>query len=246
MESLKNSKERELSIIDLWFLFRNHLVFIISTTLIIFSIFFIYTFFFMTTKYISNADVMIQVEQTTSQTADPNYDLVNAFRLIDTVAELMEKEVVLDNALVRLEQLGYEDISISLLRKGLIVNSSSTSYFINISFVDEDTQFAERAVNAVIDAVIEETDKENAFPVLTDKIRRTSFASDSEYYSPNRIINLSIGLLLGITISYGFIILREFTLTYFRSKEEVETTLNLQVLGVIPVMTVKEKTNEKK
>ena len=45
MESLKNSKERELSIIDLWFLFRNHLVFIISTTLIIFfNIFYIHIF----------------------------------------------------------------------------------------------------------------------------------------------------------------------------------------------------------
>jgi capsular polysaccharide biosynthesis protein len=245
MEKEITKQNQELTLIDIWYLFRNNFLLVLSGTLAIFIFFVIYAWFILTPNYISNADVMIQVEQSTSSSADPNFDLVNAFRLIDTVAELMEKEVVLKNAIDRLESLGYENIDINYLREGLTVNSSSTSYFINISFIDENISLSSDVVDAVIDAVIEETDIEDAFPVLTDKIRRTSFASDAEYYSPNKIMYALIGIILGIIISLGFVIIKEVISTHFRTKEELENLLQTQVLGVIPIMPYKEKKNAK-
>ena len=238
--------QQEISLLDLWHIFIRHIWFIILIT----SIFFIaaasYAWFIVTPDYISNADVMVQLEQDSGTTTDPNFDLVNAFRLIDTVAELMEKDIILENALSRLEALGYTGLTISDLRSGLTVTSSSTSYFINISYVDADTELARVAVDAVIEAVIEETDTPDAFPVLTDKIRRTSMASEARYNSPNKILFAAIGLVLGGIVSVGIVFTKEMLSTHFRSKDEVEAVLNLQVLGVIPKMEYKETVNGKK
>lgn len=240
-----NEKNNEFSILDLWHIFIRNIWLIIITSSIFFIVSVIYVFYIVTPDYKSSADVMVQVEQDSGTNSDPNFDLVNAFRLIDTVAELMEKEVVLENAINRLESIGYQDLTANYIRDGLIINTSSSSYFINISFVDENRALAKDAVDSIIEAVIEETDIADAFPVLTDKIRRTSFASDAEYNSPNKILISSLGLLVGLLISLGFVTTRDFFSMKFRSTEEIEETLKLQVLGVIPLKSYKEKSNVK-
>lgn len=244
-ENQKNFQQ-ELSFLDFWHIFTRNIIFISLTTIFFLVLSFLYGWIILTPNYVSNADVMVQVEQDSSSSSESNFDLVNAFRLIDTVAELMEKEIVLENALRRLEILGYENLTVKYIRDGLSIKTSSTSYFVNISFVDENTLLSEDSVNAVIDAVIEETDKINAFPVLTDKIRRTSYASDAVYNSPDIIVFTLIGMFLGIFISTGFIFSKEILSTKFKSKDEIESELNIQVLGVIPFMSIKEMNNGKK
>jgi capsular polysaccharide biosynthesis protein len=246
MQKDSNSNFNDLSIIDLWYLFKNHILLIISTTVVFLFSLSIYAWIIVTPKYISNADVMIQVEQSSSGNNETNFDFVNAFRLIDTVAELMEKDIVLKNSVERLKNLGYENIDIEYLKDGLNVTSSSSSYFINISFIDENKVLAKDAVNSVIDAVIEETDIEDAFPVLTDKIRRTSFANEPTYHSPNQIIYAFAGVFLGLITSFGFIIFREKISSYFVNKEDIESNLDLIVLGVIPKMNPKEINHAKR
>ena len=246
MHNENNSKQSEITLVDLWYTITNHIKTILLITTIFFILAVVYAWFIVTPKYSSEGDVMVQVEQSSSTTNDPNFDLVNALRLIDTVAELMEKEVVLVNAIRRLEDLGYQDITVKYLRDGLNVKSSETSYFINISFNDENKEFAKNAVDSVIDAVIEETDIADAFPVLTNKIRRTSFASDALYYSPNKVFYVVFGISLGIFISLGYIFANEAFSSQYKSRDEIEKNLNIQVLGVIPKMNFKEKSREKK
>lgn len=245
MENKELSNQEGMSIFDLLQILRVKLLFIITTTIIFFVIGTFYVWYIATPDYVSNADVMVQVEQGASSN-DPNFDLVNAFRLIDTIAELMEKDIILNNAIDSLEQQGYENLDATYLRSGLSVKSSSTSYFINISFVDENPKLARDVVDEVINAVIEETDVFNAFPVLTDKIRRTSFASEGTYNSPNKILFSLISLLVGATVSISTTLIRELFSNQFKNKEEIEQVLDVQVLGVIPLMKNKEKKNGEK
>lgn len=238
--------QQEISLLDLWYMLLRHIWFIIIITGLFFVLATIYAWFIVTPDYVSKADIMVQVEQSTSTSSDPNFDLVNAGRLLDTVRELMTKEVVLEKALETLELEGYTELTVGDLRSGLTITSSNTSFFINISFVDADTELAEAVVNAVIDAVIEVTDVEDAFPVLTNKIRRTSFASEATYNSPNRILFAVIGIVLGGIVSVGIVFLRELLSTNFKSKDEIEHTLNVQVLGIIPLMEMKESKHGKK
>lgn len=234
---------QEFSILDIWHTFINYITFISLTTFAFVVLGFVYAWYIATPMYISKADVMIQVEQDSSSGNDTNFDLVDAFRLIDTVAELMEKEIILENSISKLDSIGYNNVNINDLRNGLIVNSSPTSYFINISFIHADPNFSQEATNLIIDAVIEETDIIDAFPVLTNKIRRTSYASDPVYYAPNKLVYLAISFISGIVIALSIVILKETFSQRFKDKEEIESTLKLQVLGVIPKISSKEVSN---
>lgn len=245
MENEKTSN-REISFLEFWTLIYNNLKFIIVSVSIFGFILTIYAWFIQVPDYKSNADVMVQVAQD-SGSSETNFDLVNAFRLIDTVAELMEKEVVLENAKLRLENLGYNDISVRYLREGLSISSSSTSYFITIIFIDENVDLAKDAVDEVINAVIEETDVADAFPVLTNKIRRTSYATDASYNSPNKLFSSFVGVGLGLLFSISFVLVKETFSSKFKNKDEIESALDLQVIGMIPIMNDKEnKRNGKK
>ena len=234
-----------LSILDIWNILTKHLLLISITTFVFLLLSTIYVFFIVVPDYKSNADVMIQVEQDTSSPSNNNFDLVNAFRLIDTVAELMTKEVVLEKALEKLNEKGYSNLDVMYLREGLSVNSSSTSYFITISFIDENKLLAADVVDYVIDSSIEVTDIQDAFPVLTDKIRRTSYATDAVYNSPNKLLVIFFGVVLGSLLSVGLVFTKEFISNRFRSKDEVESLLNLPVLTVVPRMRKKELKNGK-
>lgn len=231
--------ENEFSLIEFWYIIIRNIWFIIFTTLFCLILSLILAFFILAPNYKSTADVMVQVEENNSS-SNSDFDFVNAFRLIDTVAELMEKEVVLDKAKSDLETLGYEDISVDYLRKGLAISTSSSSYFINVSFIDKDTDFAEVAVNSIIDAVIYETNVEDAFPVLTNKIRRTSYATEAVYNSPNKVLYAFVGILIGLVASISLTSINEFFSGKFRGKEDIENSLGLQVISEIPSMNYKE------
>jgi capsular polysaccharide biosynthesis protein len=228
----------ELSIIDLYHIIIGRISLIIFITLFSTLLASTYAWFIATPLYKSNADVMVQIEQASGST-DPNFDYANAFRLIDTVAELMEKEVVYDVANEALIEAGFESVEHGYFMNGISISASTTSYFINVSFIDENPEYAQAAVNAIIDGVIEVTDEEGAFPVLTNKIRRTSFATAASYDSPNRILFAIIGALLGGIVSVGYVLAIELLSTSFKSKEEIEKVLNIQVIGVIPSIDVK-------
>lgn len=245
MEKNNQNVQKEFTFVDLWNIFLNNVWFIILSTIFCGILLSIYVWFLVTPNYISNADVMVQVEQD-SNNNNSNFDLVNAFRLIDTVAELMEKEVILNNLQDRLENLGYTNLDVKYLRDALEIKSSSTSYFINISFIDADTLLAKDAVDELINAVIEETDIADAFPVLTNKIRRTSYASESIYYSPNKIFFSFLGVVIGFVFGSSVIYFKEVLSSNFKSKDHVESVLDLQVIGLIPYKEMKDTNIEKK
>ena len=246
--SMDSSQEvtSEISLLDLYHIVINKIWFILIITMTSTILAASYAWFVETPMYRSRADVMVQIEQATGST-DPNFDYANAFRLIDTVAELMEKEVVYVIANETLVNEGFISVDHGYFQTGTSVNASQTSYFINVSFLDADPLYAQAAVDAIIDAVIEVTDEEGAFPVLTDKIRRTSFATTAGYASPNRVTTAIIGFVIGAVASVGFVLMIELFSTSFKSKEEIEKTLNLQIIGIIPQMDMKViKTNGKK
>ena len=246
MENNEFQVQKDFTLLDFWFLLKENFLLILSVTMLFFVSLSFYAWFIATEDYISRADVMVQVEQDTPTSNDSDFDFVNAFRLIDTIAELMEKEIVLNNAIDALEEMGYERLTVEYIRDGLTVNSSSTSYFINISYIDENPLLAKDVVDKVIDAVIEETNVTNAFPVLTDKIRRTSFGTEATYNSPNKLFFSIFGVFLGATFSIVLVFIRELFSNQFKSKEEIERVLDIQVVGVIPMMNYKEINNEKK
>ncbi|MBU1142294.1 MAG: hypothetical protein KKH92_01470 [Firmicutes bacterium] len=233
MNNEQLEQTNEISLLDLYKILKSNIVLIMVGTLLFGLLAAVYAFAVADPMYKSNAYVMVQV-QVENPTGD-SFDLVNAQRLMATAADLISMPVVLEKVI--------EDLDLEMtpgqLKSNLSVSSSTTSYFINISYLSEDNVLSKEIVNAVIDSAIAFADDNVA--ILEDNIIRTSTANDGVYDSPNKVLYVVIGLILGGIVGVGFAFLKEMFNNTFRNKEQLEAAFGIQVLGMIPEFEVKEQ-----
>ena len=60
------------------------------------------------------------------------------------------------------------------------------------------------------------------------------------YASPNKLLYIIVGFLLGAIVGAGVVFIVEFGRYTYKNKEDIEADLNLQVIGIIPEYTVME------
>jgi capsular polysaccharide biosynthesis protein len=233
MENQQLDSTNEISLIDLFKILRANLIMIVAFTLAIGLIAALYAFLVATPKYKSNAYVLVAVQVSGSQ--GDSFDLINAQRLLTTAGDLISMPVVLEQVIVALDL----DLTPAQLKNNLTVTSSTTSFFINVSYLSEDPELAKDVVNEVINQAIIFANAN--IPILDDNIVRTSYANNGIYDSPNKVLYVVIGLILGGIVGVGFAFLKEMLNNTFRSKEQLEAAFGIQVLGVIPEFDVKEK-----
>ena len=236
MNNEQLEQTNEISLIDLYKILRSHIVLILVGTLLFGLIAAIYAFVVADPMYKSNAYVMVQVQ--VENPSGDSFDLVNAQRLMATAADLISMPIVLEQVI---EELNLE-MTPGQLKNNLTVSSSTTSYFINVSYVSEDNEQSKIIVNTVIDEAIAFANANVA--ILENNIIRTSTANDGVYDSPNKALYVVIGLILGGIVGVGFAFLKEMLNNTFRTKEQLETAFNIQVLGIIPEFEVKEQKHE--
>ena len=222
----------EISLMDLFKILRSNLILIIVMTLLIGAIAGVYAYFIANPKYKSNAYVMVQVQVESG--TDDSFDLVNAQRLLSTAADLISMPIVLEKVIDDLDL----DMTTKELSNNLTVSSSTTSYFINVSYLAEDPAESSVIVNEVIDEAIAFANANVA--ILENNIIRTSTAQNGVYDSPNKVLYVVIGLILGGIAGAGFAFIKELFNNSFRTKDQLEQAFGIQVLGVIPEFEVKE------
>ena len=236
MNNEQLEQTNEISLVDLFKILRSHLLLITVLTLLFGAVAAFYAFAIADPTYKSNAYVMVQVQ--VEGTSGNSFDLVNAQRLMATAADLISMPVVLDKVIQDLDL----DITAAQLKNNLTVSSSTTSYFINVSYLSGNPEESKEIVNAVIDSAIAFANANVA--ILEDNIIRTSTANNGVYDSPNKILYVVIGLILGGIVGVGFSFLQEMFNNTFRTKEQLETAFGIQVLGVIPEFEIKEQKHE--
>ena len=236
MNNEQLEQTNEISLIDLFKILKGNILLISFLTIMFGAIAAFYAFGVADPMYKSNAYVMVQVQ--VEGTSGNSFDLVNAQRLMATAADLISMPVVLEKVIEDLDL----DITAAQLKSNLSVRSSTTSYFINVSYLSSDPEESKEIVNAVIDSAIQFANDNVA--ILEDNIIRTSTAKVGDYDSPNKLLYVVIGLILGGIFGVGLAFLSEMLNNTFRSKEQLEAAFNIQVLGVIPEFEVKEQKHE--
>jgi capsular polysaccharide biosynthesis protein len=225
----------EITLLDIYRIIKKNLIMIFSLTFLFGILASLYVFFLVDETYKSNAFVMVQIRNEGS--SNNEFDLANAQKLLQTAADLIKMPVVLERVIINLEL----DLSVKELQDNLSVSSSSSSYFINVSYVSTDPALAKVIVNEVINEAIVFADAE--IPILATNIIRTSFAQDGTYHEPNKILFAFIGLLLGGIAGVGIAFIKELMNNTFKYKDQLENVLGIQVLGVIPEFDIKESTS---
>jgi capsular polysaccharide biosynthesis protein len=233
MNDQQLEQSSEISLLDLYRILKNNFLLILGFTILIGTIAGVFAFVIINPKYESKANIMVQVPY---EGSSENFDLINAQRLLPTVAEFLQSEVVIMQAV---ETLGL-NLTENQVKDGLSVRSSTTSYFIYINYENTDATLARDLINTIIAEAIEIANTDDDYSIFKNKITQTSTGKVGVYSSPNRPLYVIIGLILGGIIGVGIALVKELFNNTFKNKDQLEASFGIQVLGVIPQFEVKE------
>lgn len=233
---MENQEEKGLSIVELiHLLLKNWLIIGISTVLIA-SIAVVYAFVVATPMYESKSDIIVQVESS----SEVGFDYTTALRLVPSIAEFMKKDIVLDDVI---QQLGLQStMSTAQLRSGLSVTSSNTTFFVYVTYTSADPELSRDVADQIVKSARDIANNNTTFSSFKDKISDpTTTAKMGVQTSPNKPLLLIIGVLLGGILGVGIVLIIELTNNTYRTKEELESDFDIQVIGVIPSFEIKEE-----
>lgn len=192
----------------------------------------VYSYFIVEEEY--SADVLLYIWQETesgSQDAVNYSDLQLFAQLVNDYQELAKSRLVTG---IVAEELGLPATSIARLRSMITVGNKANTRHLTIVVKDTDPVFAATLANKVADVfsrvVVE---KMGAGQV---NIIDTAIVPGSPS-SPNKPMNLMVGLLLGLMLGVGIIFLIEFLDTSVKTAEDVESLTGFTFLGIVPEFT---------
>lgn len=189
----------------------------------------VYSFLIVEEEY--SADVLLYIWQETqsgNQDAVQYSDLQLFAQLVNDYQELAKSRLVTG---IVAEELGLPETSIGRLRSLITVGNRVNTRHLTIVVKDTDPVFAANLANKVADVfsriVVE---KMGAGQV---NIIDPAIVPDKPS-SPNKPMNLMVGLILGLMLGAGIVFLIEFLDTTVKSTDDVENMTGFTLLGIVP------------
>ncbi|ADL50659.1 YveK family protein [Clostridium cellulovorans] len=160
---------------------------------------------------------------------NPKYqfdDIMMYKNLITTYAEIGRSASVAENASKMLKDVSTKDILDSI-----IVIPKEDTQLIEFKVQNENPQEAYRILNAVCNAFMEEGERiysgQNIKVIDGAKI-------PEEPIKPNKLLNIAIAFFIGMVVSMGLAVLREYMDNTLKVEEDINKYLGIPVIGVIP------------
>lgn len=217
--------EEEISLVELFGILKKHIRVIILTTVLTAVLAAMYTLFLVTPKYQSSTEML--VTQSSSENAMVSQaDINTSISLINTYSDIIRNEVILDPVI---EELNLEMTS-GQLRQNVSVNTQNNSQVFSIQVQDENPYQASEIANATANYFQEEI-----YEIMSvDNVTIISTATPNvNPVSPNNMLNIVIGVLLGGMIGIGIIFIRELVDNTVKSKEQAEKITSWHNLGEV-------------
>lgn len=226
--------EETISLKEIFDILRKHLAAIFLSLFAGLALAGVVTFFVLTPKYSSQAQLIVTLPQTETTNAN---DVNTNLQMINTYKELVTGDLVINEVKNQLESEYGIDKSIPELKDAIEVTQSQNSLMFSIKATDTSSVYAANIANTT--ALVFQ---ENAKDVLNvDKISIISNAQASTApVSPNNKINLAIGLVLGLIVGVGIAFLLELLDRTVKDDKFVTENLGFTILGTVPQMSQKE------
>lgn len=220
--------EETLNLEDILGVIKKNLIMIISLGLLFGAAAAFATALIMTPQYEANTQVLVTQSQESSDGAVNNQDIQASLQLVNTYWDIILSPTVLDDVV---ENLGLEQTSNALANK-ITVNNQDQSQVLTITVSDEFPENAETIANEVAD-VFQERVSEVMNVDNVSILTTADVGQDPSPVSPQPLVNIAIGLILGVLLALGIAFLREFLDKRVKTEEEVEKILDLPVLGTV-------------
>ncbi|MBO6357938.1 tyrosine protein kinase [Enterococcus casseliflavus] len=226
--------EETISLKEIFDILKKHVAAILISMFAGLALASVATFFIITPKYDSQAQLIVKLPRTDATNAgDVNTNLL----MINTYKDMITGDLVMSTVKDRLESEYDLDKTVSELKGAIQVQQSQNSQMFSIVATDTKPVDAEHIANTTAKVF-----QENAKDVLdVDKISIISNAQASMTpVSPNNKLNLAIGLVLGMMVGVGFAFLLELLDRTVKDSRFVAENLGFTILGSVPQMTDKE------
>jgi capsular polysaccharide biosynthesis protein len=145
-------------------------------------------------------------------------------------------DLVLDAVIAEIPSLS--NMTSAQLASKITISTVTSVPIIDISVEDESAILAQAIANKLIDKMVEKSDN---YLLIKDRIKPIDYAKHpSVPSSPNKLLNIVISVLIGGILSLGIVFVKELFNNKFKSAEEMEKYLSINVIASVPG-TVKER-----
>ncbi|MDM0847800.1 Wzz/FepE/Etk N-terminal domain-containing protein [Clostridium perfringens] len=190
----------------------------------------ILSFFVIKPQYEATTKLFIGKQESQDNNAYNNNDVMMYQQLMKTYAELAKTSDLVTKA-VKSADLDYNQEDIKAILKNLNATPSSETQILGLSFKGGNP----KEVLKLTEAVTNEFILESKDLIPNGNVQVIQKAQLPEHpVSPNKKLNILIAFVLGLMVGVGVVLLLEYLDNTFKSREELEKTLELPIIGTIP------------
>ncbi|WP_300256857.1 Wzz/FepE/Etk N-terminal domain-containing protein [Clostridium sp.] len=190
----------------------------------------ILSFFVIKPQYEASTKLFIGKQETQENNAYNNSDVIMYQQLMKTYAELAKTSDLVTKA-VNSANLNYNQKEIQRILNNLKVTPSADTQILDLSFKGGNPKEVLKVTEAITNEFILES-KELIPNGNVQVIQKPQLPENP--VSPNKKLNILIAFVLGFMIGVGVVLLMEYLDNTFKSREELEKTLELPIIGTIP------------
>lgn len=234
------AEEDGLSLKDIFYIIKKHLIAILAFLVIFTALGFTYSKI-TPKKYEASATMLVSVDNN-DITVTQAYQFSSY--ISQTFVAFIKEDVVLDEVVAQSADLLEAETAagkLKELKSNLSISLTSSTLIINVKYTSSSPEKARDICNLIVekaDEIANSTVTENGeevarFRLLKDNLKTLTPAKNGVKVS-STLKNMVVFFVIGVVVAAIYVILREVLNTKFKSSEEVERTLNIPILAGIP------------
>lgn len=227
--------QEEISLLDLWNIFKRHSLMIIIMAIIGAIISGAFMIGFVDSEYSSEAQLIVNQSSESSNQNIQYSDLQTSINLINTYRDIILSPAVLDSVIQNTDL----DFNFGELKELINVEQSQNSQSFNVSIRMQDPKIAQTVLTNIIQEF-----KNRLKEIYKEDVSSIFVLSEASYnqnrVSPSLSKYLLIGGLLGLIISLFVVVVKELSDTTVKDSEFM-VSLGLISLGEVGALTKKER-----
>lgn len=216
--------EETIDLSKLFTILKKNMKYLIILPIVFLVLSMVITFIFMTPKYSSSTQVLVNQKETDNQMMAQQVQ--SNLQLVNTYSEIIKSPRILDKVSKNLKGK-YSSKEISGM---LTVSNQSESQILNIAVENESRETASKVANEIANVFSNDVSK----IMNVDNVSILSKAdTKGNQISPQPLVNSVVGIFLGLIVALIIIFLKEILDKRIKTEEDVTEILDLPVLGTI-------------